>query len=254
MRTSWMMIVACLAAFSGCTRGPTTANQPATSVDQPNVDTDSPEPASAIIQANYEAAGDGSAAGPRVIIQVKRVEWRVPATTTAAAMLKQFWSDLESTQGVEAHSDVIATQAVSSLIQSLEAQGLTRVESQPPIVVAEQQTGNWSDAGNWSVTPTGNADDSIHLVLSGSIPNPTASAAQAVLWSASAAADVRPGETLVIEGNAYNVGVIEVSMTPYVGELPIIGQFFRQTKSSLELSQAMYLVTAERADKAAEAK
>lgn len=244
MRTSWMLL-ACLIVITGCqqqaaTIRPSQANRPVQPLGE-IVDEQDAEPA--VVPASHETTDD-SQAGPQFVINVQHVDL-LSKQPPVASLLKKLWASVESAgEEKESRCRTMATSNILSLIQPLEAHGLAKVTSQPPIVATEGTTGHWSDAGVWNVTPTGNADDSIHIALAGAIADPS-SPANPSLWKTAADADLRPGETLVLEGNAFNVHVVEVSRTAYVGDLPIIGQFFTTKVAIREPHQSLYLVTVE---------
>ncbi len=198
--------------------------------------------------ASYKSS-DAAPAVPAISIQIQMVEFQdQPMVDTA---LEQLWGDIAASPSSTgnapplARSRIVATKEISATLNSLASQGMALVRAGTPRSLPDGRSSQWTDAVKWEVTPTIRAKDLIDVSLAGELWKRSASG-NALVWKITTAAELRPGETLVVEGQESHGFNTEISRIPLLGDIPLVGPLvFSKKTTRKETHKSLYLITAE---------
>lgn len=233
------IVIAVAVATIGCAQPPSTRMQPQASADQDPSDSAAARVVESSVRQTGYHHGDELPAGPRISLTVQVVEFQDQPDVHAA--LDSLW-----TNAGEARSRTMPTAEIDAAMQSLVKNGLARISVPSAMQLASGEPGQWQDAAQWTGTATIGDTKAIQVSLTGWSLNQPADAPPDRGWRTNTAAELHPGETLVVEGPESYMQVMEISRRPILGDLPIVGRlFFTNKRSTMDIQKTLYLVTAE---------
>lgn len=236
MQIRWLALLCCtfFVSGNGCTHP--SANKAAGARQTANEDSRSASSEFEILQTGYRGEEDFPAESRfSLVVQIVELEDQ----PQAAAVLDELWETETARNRTMPASEIAAT------VQSLVNQGLARLTVHPAISLPDSRQEHWEDGrgASWVITAARAENKSIHLSLIGTSLHQSPEAPPDSGWRTEAAAELPLEQSLVVEGPTLHTSVTEVSRSPLVGNLPIIGGFWNSKRTTLEAKRTLYILT-----------
>lgn len=230
MHSRWLCRFFLVAAstLAGCNRA---EPLPPTSVLTPVPVSDPVPMESVVIPVRHEVAADE----PRIRIHLKMVE--IHSRGPSPNELPDLWSSKET-------SRVFSADDIEAAVIEAEKTGMARGRAWADLEIASGQTGDWDSKGGAiagvTVTPTIRSDGLVQISFVA--PQDKPNTEQTI--SNETKIDLRENETVAIAGPTSHGMCIEISRTPIVGDIPVVGPMFFLTRKTIkESNKTLFLLS-----------
>ena len=250
MNVRWM--ISCLVLAFGCTwvgcaqSSGLRPGQQVTSSDGPESAATAESSDTGVVTASYSPAGEVPV-GPRVSVQRQLVMFG--NQPEVAGIIQELWGDTPVDKN-SGRSRVVATHEILATLEQHETKRLVGRRPEVSSVVSSGSPACGKDEiqrdFTWQVTPTVEASDVILISITGQPGGRSASGQGERIQKIAVTAELRPGQTLIVEGPDRQVGSMQVAKIPVLGDIPIVGdRLFSKTTTTLHTMKSLYLISAE---------
>ncbi|MBS0203109.1 MAG: hypothetical protein JSS49_09445 [Planctomycetes bacterium] len=241
------VLVALGCAWVGCAQPRTGRSAPQQVHSSNQRDEESVGDSSAeVVTASYTPSV-GAAAGPRVTLRRQLVLFS--NHTDVEAILQGLWGDIPADPD-SPRSQIVATDEILATLQPHLATRAVGLRPEVSTVIASGAASSWKDENQpdyqWRVTPTVEASDVIQVSISGQPGALSIGSKNENILKVAATSELRPGQSLMIEGLDCKRGSAEVTRVPVLSDLPVVGdRLFSKVKTTVITMKTLYLVSAE---------
>lgn len=241
------VLVALGCAWVGCAQPGTGRSAPQQVHSSNQRDEESVADSSAeVVTASYTPSV-GTAAGPRVTLRRQLVAFS--NHPDVEAILQGLWGDIPADPD-SPRSQIVATDEILATLQPHQATRVVGLRPEVSTVVASGVAVPWKDEYQrdyqWRVTPTAEASDVIRVSIAGQPGALSVGSKNEKILKVAVTSELRPGQTLMIEGPERKVGSVEVTKFPVLSDIPVVGdRLFSKIKTTMTTMKTLYLVSAE---------
>lgn len=253
--------ISCLVLVFGCTWVGCTQSsglrpgQQVTISDGPESAATAESPHTDFLTASYLPA-DEVPVGPSVSVQRQLVMFG--NQPEVAGIIQELWGDAIADES-SARYRVVATDEILATLAPHETNRMVGRRPEVSTVVSSGRPACWKDEiqrdFTWQATPTAEASDVILISITGQPGGRSASGQGERIQKIAVTVELRPGQTLIVEGPDRQVGSMQVAKIPVLGDIPVVGdRLFSKTTTTLHTMKSLYLISAEISEPGSESK